>query len=158
MILPNKTETVEQYILRYWKNEYTQLKKHMNKMLAYRASANEVTLGFLDVLEEDHETELRRYKARIEMHKPRKDGLPAHYVTSADVALAKMQPIKNYLPSKVIQNKTLCLFHTDKQPSMHIYGSTYHCYSCGAHGTSIDIIMKLRNCSFTVAVKFLIGK
>lgn len=158
MILPNKKETVEQYILRYWKNEYTDLKKHMNKMLAYRATANDPTKGFLDALEERHTQELARYKARVEIHKPRKDGLPEYYVTNSEIALAKLQPIKNYLPNKIIQNKTLCLFHSDSQPSMHIYGNSYHCYACGAHGDVIEIIMKLKNCSFTVAVRFLIGK
>ena len=94
------------------------------------------------------------------MLKPRKEGeeLPDYYVTPNDIALAKLQPIKNYLPSKIIHNKTLCMFHNDKNASLHIYTNSYYCFSCGAKGDSIAMIQKLKNCSFTHAVKFLIGK
>jgi len=151
-------ETLEQFKLKQYRILVKELVLHMNKLLAHRAGANQVTLGFLDALEEKYELELRQYKSRIEMLKPRPEGLPTYYVTANDIAMAKLQPIKNYLPSKVVNNKTLCLFHADKNASMHIYGTTYHCFTCGAHGDTIAIIQKLRNCSFTSAVKFLIGK
>lgn len=150
--------TIESFKLTQYRILARELKQHMNRLLAHRAGANDITLGFLDALEEKYELELKQLKSRIEMLKPRKEGLPEYYVTPNDIALAKLQPIKNYLPNKIVHNKTLCLFHADSQPSMQIYSTTYHCYSCNAHGTIIDIIMKLKNCSFTQAVKFLIGK
>lgn len=151
-------ESLEQFKLKHYRILVRELVLHMNNLLAHRAGANQITLGMLDALEEKYEAELTQLKSRIEMLKPRKEGLPDYYVTPNDVAMAKLQPIKNYLPNKVVHNKTLCLFHTDTQPSMQIYGNTYHCYSCNAHGDTISIIQKLRNCSFTAAVKFLIGK
>lgn len=151
-------QTLESFKLKQYRTLSRETKQHLNNLLAHRAGANQTTLGFLDALEDKYEVELHQLKSRIEMLKPRPEGLPAYYVTPNDVAMAKLQPIKNYLPNKIVHNKTLCLFHADSQPSMQIYGTTYYCYSCNAHGTVVDIIMKLRNCSFTSAVKFLINK
>jgi hypothetical protein len=134
------------------------LKGHMNKMLSYRAVSNEITLGFLDGCEELHEQEMNKLKLKLRLLTPPKEGQSNGLLTSNDIAMAKLQPISNYLkvgPS----HKTHCLFHgEDKNPSLHIYPDGYHCFSCGAHGTVIDVIMKLRNCSFTAAVRFLLGK
>ena len=151
-------ETIEQFKLKHYRILVRELVLHMNKLLAHRAGANQITLGMLDALEEKYEAELTQLKARIEMLKPRPEGLPEYYVTPNDIAMAKQQSIRNFLPWNTTHNKTLCIFHDDKNASMHLYGSTYHCYACGAHGTTIDIIMKLRNCSFTAAVKFLLNK
>lgn len=41
------------------------------------------------------------------------------------------------------QNKALCLFHPDNNPSMSFKGNYYHCFSCGAHGSVIDLVMEL---------------
>ena len=151
-------ETLEQFKLRHYRILVRELVLHMNNLLAHRAGSNQITLGMLDALEEKYEAELTQLKSRIEMLKPRPEGLPDYYVTPNDVALAKLQNVKQYLPTSTIHNKALCIFHDDKNASMHVYGTTYHCYACGAHGTTVDIIMKLRNCSFTAAVKFLINK
>lgn len=149
--------TLEQFKLTQYRILAREVKQHMNNLLAHRAGANEVTLGFLDALEEKYETDLAQIKMRIRMYTPRKEGEEINLLSPSDIARAKLVPISTFL--KIPSHKKVnCLFHNDKEASMHIYPNGYHCFSCQSHGTVIDVVMKLRNCSFTQAVKFLIGK
>lgn len=52
---------------------------------------------------------------------------------------------------------TTCIFHNDTRPSMLIYTDTnhYHCYSCGAHGNSINFLMALEGITFKEALTAL---
>jgi putative DNA primase/helicase len=47
--------------------------------------------------------------------------------------------------SKVKNNKTLCLFHEEKDPSMVIFPRTnkFKCFACGVHGDVIDLIQHI---------------
>lgn len=149
--------TLEEFKLKQYRILARELKQHINKMLSFRAGASPITLGFLDALEEQHEQELARLKMHIDMLKPRKEGVPTPYITQSEISLARSQNISMFL--KIPSHKKVnCLFHSDKVASMHIYGNTYYCFSCNAKGSVIDVVMKLRNCTFTQAVKFLINK
>lgn len=152
------TETLESFKRREYRILIRDLRDHMIRMQAQRATANRITLGFLDALEEKYEKQLLQFKIRIEMLRPLKEGEVSRFLTPSEIASAKAMSIKNYIPNKVVQNKTLCLFHTDSKPSMHIYPNSYYCFSCGAQGDTIALVMKVYNRSFTSAVKFLIGK
>jgi len=46
--------------------------------------------------------------------------------------------------------KTLCPFHNDSKPSLALYPetNTYYCFSCGAYGDALNLLIKVRNCSF----------
>jgi hypothetical protein len=50
-----------------------------------------------------------------------------------------------------------CIFHNDKDPSMHWYVSTntVRCFSCNRSWDAIDVYMQLRKCDFQTAVKEL---
>ncbi len=48
-----------------------------------------------------------------------------------------------------------CPFHADKTASMYLKNNFYHCFGCGAHGDSIDLVMKTKNLTFPEAVTFL---
>lgn len=51
-----------------------------------------------------------------------------------------------------------CINHSDKNPSMVVYpsGEGCHCFSCGFNcKNTIDFIIKLNDCGFREAVKFL---
>jgi hypothetical protein len=37
--------------------------------------------------------------------------------------------------------KILCPFHADQRPSMHVYDTHAHCFSCGAHVDAVDFLM-----------------
>jgi len=149
--------TLEEFKLKEYRSLYRDLSAHKKRMMAYRATANPISLGFLDALEQLHEDQLIKLNTRIRMLKPRKEGEETHFITPSDIARAKLVPISTFL--KVQSSKKVnCLFHADKNASMHIYPNSYYCFSCQAHGTTIDVVMKLRGCSFTQAVRFLINK
>lgn len=46
----------------------------------------------------------------------------------------------------------VCPFHNDTNPSMDVKNNFYNCYTCGAHGSVIDLVMKLENLTFRQAV------
>jgi len=50
-----------------------------------------------------------------------------------------------------------CPFHEEKTPSFTVSPSKqfYHCFGCGAHGTSIGFLMEYANLSFVEAVEEL---
>lgn len=149
--------TIDEFKLKQYRILYKELASHKKNMQAHRATANKITIGFLDAIEELHERELIHLNIHINMLKPRKDGEKTPYISPNDIALAKTIPISNFIKIPA-SKKILCLFHNDKNPSLHVYGTSYYCFVCSANGTTIDIIMKLRNCSFTQAVRFLNGK
>src|SRR5215216_1660191 len=35
--------------------------------------------------------------------------------------------------------KALCVSHSEKDPSMHVYEDHVHCYGCGFHGDVVDV-------------------
>src|SRR5918994_1479322 len=37
------------------------------------------------------------------------------------------------------QRKALCVSHSEKDPSMHVYENHVHCYGCGFHGDVVDV-------------------
>lgn len=39
--------------------------------------------------------------------------------------------------------KAICPFHPDHHPSLQLYDDHYHCYSCGAHGDVVSLVMDL---------------
>lgn len=53
------------------------------------------------------------------------------------------------------QRRCLCQFHEDHTPSMSLKGSTFRCWSCGAHGGTIDLTMQVLGKSFVEACEWL---
>lgn len=50
----------------------------------------------------------------------------------------------------------LCPFHEEKTPSFHVYGDGhYHCFGCGAHGTTLGFLMEMDGLTFPEAVESL---
>ena len=50
----------------------------------------------------------------------------------------------------------LCPFHDEKTPSFHVYADGhYHCFGCGAHGTTIGFLMDVDALTFPEAVEAL---
>jgi hypothetical protein len=75
-------------------------------------------------------------------------------VTDMDIANAKEYPINHLLEVK--HHKTKCLWHDDRNPSMHVYKDHVYCFVCNKHADAIDIYMKIHNSDFITAVKALI--
>src|SRR3990167_3710436 len=62
------------------------------------------------------------------------------------IVRARSYPIESLLPSR--NGMASCPFHRDRHPSMDIRKNFYYCYSCGANGDVIDLVMRLNNISF----------
>jgi hypothetical protein len=71
------------------------------------------------------------------------------------IEVAKSYPIDRLLQFR--HGKGVCLWHTDKNPSMHYYkkNNKVYCFACNQGGDAIDVAMKMRNCDFNGAVAFL---
>lgn len=59
----------------------------------------------------------------------------------------------------VVRHKSLCPFHDDHRPSLtfHARSNTFRCFSCGARGGPIDLVMRRLGMSFPEACRWLDG-
>ena len=55
------------------------------------------------------------------------------------------------------KHNAICPFHNDSHPSLHFSKThnNYHCYVCGAHGGTIDLVMHRENLKFHEACRWL---
>ena len=74
-------------------------------------------------------------------------------ITSEMIEQARAYPIQNLIDVK--RGKARCPFHEDRNPSLGIKYNRYFCFSCGAKGNVIDLLMNRDNLSFIDAVKAL---
>lgn len=51
--------------------------------------------------------------------------------------------------------KALCPFHNDRHPSLFVADDHYHCFACGEHGDSIDLVAKLYDLPLHAAARKL---
>lgn len=75
---------------------------------------------------------------------------------SVDIAKAKAFPMTQIIDMHR-GNVTKCLWHEDKNPSMHYYAKTNHlfCFVCNKKADTIDVVMQLKHIPFIEAVRFL---
>ena len=79
-----------------------------------------------------------------------------------DVSRAKSHDIivlaESLTGGQIRFSKISCPLHSDSSPSLHIYrnSNTWHCFSCGRGGDTIDLLMSFTGCSFPDAVRRLI--
>ena len=55
----------------------------------------------------------------------------------------------------ITRNKTNCIWHNDRNPSLSFKDGYCKCFSCGAGGSSIDLVMQLHGLSALEAAKRL---
>lgn len=70
--------------------------------------------------------------------------------------------ISRYVPAlkkNGIDYHACCPFHDEKSPSFTVSEDKefFHCFGCGASGSTIDFIMKIENCDFQTAVEKING-
>ena len=65
--------------------------------------------------------------------------------------------VNHYYPSRLKNNKMVCPFHNDKNPSFYVKegskGAFYKCFGCGETGDIISFIRKVENISFVNSLK-----
>lgn len=79
-------------------------------------------------------------------------------ITQVHIDKAKEVPITEWITFGR-NKKAVCLWHTDKVPSLHYYEkqNRVKCFSCQVRKDVIDVVMVLRGVNFIEAVKVLIS-
>ena len=70
-----------------------------------------------------------------------------------------VQVVSSYMPLKHVGKywRGLCPFHPDKSPSFYVSPErqVYHCFGCGAGGSTVNFVMQFEKVDFPEAVKLL---
>ena len=72
-----------------------------------------------------------------------------------DIRAMPIEEVAAKLGIEVGRHKALCPFHQDRHPSLHfdIKRNRYKCFSCGASGNVIALVLRYLTVSFNDAVK-----
>ena len=68
-----------------------------------------------------------------------------------------IEEVAERLGLRVVRHKCLCPFHDDHHASLSfkVSKNTFRCFVCGAHGGTIDLVMKYLNKDFKEACRWL---
>lgn len=157
------TKTDKKHIARLLQAEIDLSKKDINKTnffiddLIYRkakdeAQGREILNILYNTSEEERVIKRNAFRIATLQDRPVKNG-----ITDEDISRAKQYPISEFLQFNK-QGKTLCLWHTDKNPSLHYYknSNTVYCFTCNRKADVVDVYQKLHNVNFIQAVTKLI--
>ena len=68
-----------------------------------------------------------------------------------------IEGVAERLGMQIVRHKALCPFHDDHHASLSFCTrrNTFRCFACGAHGGTIDLVMKRQNLGFKEACQWL---
>ena len=68
-----------------------------------------------------------------------------------------IEGVAERLGMQIVRHKALCPFHDDHHASLSFCTrrNTFRCFACGAHGGTIDLVMKRQNLGFKEACRWL---
>ena len=68
-----------------------------------------------------------------------------------------IEGVAERLGMQILRHKALCPFHDDHHASLSfsMRRNTFRCFACGAHGGTIDLVMKWQNLGFKEACRWL---
>ena len=66
-----------------------------------------------------------------------------------------IEGVAERLGLRVVRHKALCPFHDDHTPSLTFKKNKFRCWSCGASGDSISLVMKALGKDFREACRWL---
>ncbi len=102
---------------------------------------------------EQAEENLKRLKRLLIAYDPPPVSKDA--VTDADIERARQFPIRQLVKTR--GNNTLCLWHNDRHPSMHLYKDNHaYCFVCSKYANAIDFAMQMNSMQFIPAVQWLL--
>lgn len=76
-------------------------------------------------------------------------------LTDEQIARARQYPIFQILGVEHDRHNVRCPFHNngqEKKPSLNIKNNFFYCHTCGEHGDTIDLAIKLKGQNFKEAV------
>lgn len=70
---------------------------------------------------------------------------------------ADIKDVARLLGIAIENNKAICPFHTDHNPSLHFFpeSNSFHCFGCQAHGNVYELIKKVKQIDFNSACNWL---
>lgn len=92
---------------------------------------------------------MRQRGPRIDWHELR------DRIDLAGVATALMGPAPGRRGERGRRLWWSCPFHADQNPSFTVYEGRWRCYGCDATGDAAALVMRLRSCTFSEAVRWL---
>lgn len=131
---------------------------HLQFLPGCDAVSRETSLGILASCQ-DTLSRRRRLLTRYRFMREELSGRvrSRHELDASDFDQARQAPLADYLT--IPKNRLIpCLFHEERTPSMRLWEDHFHCFGCGAHGTTIDIVMKLLGFDFMNAVRYIIKR
>ena len=88
--------------------------------------------------------------------------IPQHFIDELVARTDIIEVIGNRVPLKKAGKdyKACCPFHDEKTPSFTVVPDKqfYHCFGCGAHGTSLGFLMEYDHLSFVEAIEELANR
>ena len=114
--------------------------------------ATKLVMTTVGTAEEESRRHLARLTRLLYLYEPPKKSEVG--VSNTDIENAKQFPINHLIEVK--QKKAKCLWHDDKNPSLHVYRDHVYCFVCNKKADAIDIYMTLNNCDFVTAVKGMV--
>lgn len=135
-------------------------KEYLNRLLKEESAKKKIEKAKKKIEKEKDEKKLEEEKKKLlEAEERLSEALDYHPhkgITEEMIERARSVPITNFV--KVGRDgKVKCLKHNERTPSMHIYKkkNNFYCFSCGFHGSVIDIVMEMQGLDFKGAVKYL---
>lgn len=135
-------------------------KEYLNRLLKEESVRQKIEKAKKKIEKEKDEVKLKEEKEKlIEAEQRLSEAIDYHPqdgISNDMIDKARSVPITNFV--KVGRDgKVKCFKHNEKTPSMHIYKkkNNFYCFSCGFHGSVIDVIMELQGLDFKGAVKYL---
>lgn len=79
---------------------------------------------------------------------------------SDDIARAKTEDPTRLVRINPKTKKAQCVWHQDKEPSMHWYEKDrrFHCFACGGHGDIIDVVMAQNGVTMKDALRLILNQ
>lgn len=107
-----------------------------------------------------YQKRLNKLKSVYRLHHPQ--PVSKNSVSDDDINYARnieLRPLMECMGFDfTARGKTNCFMHDDKTPSLTVKDNVYYCFPCGSGGDTIKAVMKINNCNFIDAVRFLCRK
>jgi DNA primase len=82
----------------------------------------------------------------------------AAYMGRVEITPEMKERAREYPITELIEHKRMmakCPFHNEENASMYLKNNFYHCFSCGANGDTISLVMHIKGLTFPQAVQYL---
>jgi len=147
----------------YIYDDYENIKTKTEKILFTNKNDNDLEKKIGLILYTDEQLQkcqkkIDKFKKQIRFldYKPNPNSKYKQFNLEKIKAVNIKQVLENY-GVEITQDRIICPFHKDTHPSCYIFKNTnsFYCFSCGAFGSNIDLLMMIEKTDFLGACKIL---